>query len=168
MPALVACVVVCHVHHCPRPRTVVRPCPLVLASLALALAPSSALACVPLTPRPSLLPSTTTAITAVDDHHLRCHTFDDDDRQKPVVIVRHRWRQWQSLSNAVAVNGCGGNGVFATTVNDDDRRCRLHPTATSVDNDRRGQRPSLPPPISTAAAFDDDRHRRRERRRLAP
>jgi hypothetical protein len=33
---------------------------------------------------------TTTAIAAVDDnHHRRCRTFDNDDRQKPAVVVRH-------------------------------------------------------------------------------
>ena len=58
---------------------------------------------------------------------------------------------------------CGGDGAFAAAVNDDDRRRRLHPTAASVDNDRCGLRPPLPPTISTAAAFDDDRHCRRER-----
>jgi len=58
-----------------------------------------------------------TAIAAVNDHHRRCRTFDNNDHQKPAVIVRH----------------------------DNDRHRRLHPTATSVDNDRRGQRPpSLP------------------------
>jgi hypothetical protein len=60
------------------------------------------------------------------------------------------------------VNGCGGDDVFAANVNDDDRSRQLHPTAASVDNDLRGQRPPSPPPTSTAAAFDDDRHRRRE------
>ncbi len=36
---------------------------------------------------PLLLPSTTTPIAAVDDHHRGCHTVDNDNRQKPVVVV---------------------------------------------------------------------------------
>jgi hypothetical protein len=36
---------------------------------------------------PPPLLSTTTAITAVDDRHRRCHTVDNDDRQKPAVVV---------------------------------------------------------------------------------
>ncbi len=38
---------------------------------------------------PSSPPSTTTAIPAVNDHHCRCHTVDNDDRQKPAVTVCH-------------------------------------------------------------------------------
>jgi hypothetical protein len=109
------------------------------------------------------LPSTTTTIAAVDDHHRRCRSFDNDKRQKPAVIVRHRRWQWRSLSNAAAVDGCGGNGIFAAAVKDNDWRRRLYLTTASVNNDRCGRRPPLPPPTSTAAAFDDDRHRRCER-----
>ncbi len=32
-------------------------------------------------------PSTTTAITAVNDRHRRFHTVDNNDRQKPAVVV---------------------------------------------------------------------------------
>jgi hypothetical protein len=61
---------------------------------------------------------------------------------------------WRSLSNAAAVDGCGGNGVFATAVNDNDRRRRLHPTTASVNNDHSGQRrPSPPPTLTTMTAI---------------
>ena len=69
-PLLLLAVVVGHVHHCPRPHALFRPCPLALAGLALALGPSSALACVPLAPRrcrrrqPLSPPSTTTIAAA--------------------------------------------------------------------------------------------------------
>jgi hypothetical protein len=36
-----------------------------------------------------------TAITAIEDRHCRCYTVDNDDCQKPAVVVRHQWRQWR-------------------------------------------------------------------------
>jgi hypothetical protein len=59
---------------------------------------------------PPLLPTTTTAIAAIGNHHCRCYTVDDNDCQKPVVIVHHQQWQWQSLSTEAAVNGGRGNG----------------------------------------------------------
>ncbi len=63
---------------------------------------------------------------------------------------------------------CILDGVFAATVNDDDQRRQLHPTATSVNNDRCEQKLPLPPPTLTAIAFDDDRLHHCERQRSAP
>jgi hypothetical protein len=42
---------------------------------------------------PPPLPSTTTAIAAINDSHCRCHTVNDNDRKKPAVIVSCQWRQ---------------------------------------------------------------------------
>ena len=71
-----------------------------MSTIALARAPSSALALSPslASPSPShprrprlCPPRPLPAIAAVDDdHHCRCRTFDNDDRQKPAVVVRHR------------------------------------------------------------------------------
>ena len=58
-------------------------------------------------------------------------TVDHDDCQKPAVVVCCRQRQWRSSWTAAAVDG-GGNDVFATAVNGDDRMV--------------ANRPSLPPP----------------------
>ncbi len=41
---------------------------------------------------PSLL-STMTSIAATNDHHCRCHTVNNNNRQKPAVLVC--CRQWQ-------------------------------------------------------------------------
>ena len=46
----------------------------------------------------------------------RYRTFDNDDRQKPAVVVCHQRRRWRSSSNAASVDSCGGNGAFATAV----------------------------------------------------
>jgi hypothetical protein len=35
---------------------------------------------------PFLPPSTTTTIAAVDNHHCHCHTVDNNNCQKPVVV----------------------------------------------------------------------------------
>ena len=68
--------------------------------------------------------STTTAIAAVNDCHCHCHS----QRQRPTKASgRH------SLSTVAAVDGSGGNDIFATAVNDDDRMV--------------ADRPSLPPPL---------------------
>jgi hypothetical protein len=49
------------------------------------------------------------AIAAVDDHHHCCHTVDDNNCQKPVVIVRcQRWQR-RSLSMEAAGDGDRGN-----------------------------------------------------------
>jgi hypothetical protein len=59
---------------------------------------------------PPLLPLTTTAINAIDDHHCRCHTVEDNDCQKPVVVVPPQQWQWWSLLMEAAVDGSHGNG----------------------------------------------------------
>jgi hypothetical protein len=53
-------------------------------------------------------PLKTAPITTVNDHHCRCHTVNDDDRQKPAVIVRHQRQQWRSAATQSMVNGSGG------------------------------------------------------------
>jgi hypothetical protein len=58
---------------------------------------------------PPLPPSTMTAIAAVNDRHRRCHTVDNDDRQKPAVVVRRQRRQWRSSSTEAVVEGGRGN-----------------------------------------------------------
>jgi hypothetical protein len=45
-----------------------------------------------------------TAIATVNNHHCRCHTVDDDDRQKPAVFVCCQQRQRGSSSMEAAVN----------------------------------------------------------------
>jgi hypothetical protein len=52
---------------------------------------------------PLLPPLTTTAITAIDNRHHYCHTVNNDNHQKPAVIVCHQQQQWRSL-----VDGSGG------------------------------------------------------------
>jgi hypothetical protein len=52
---------------------------------------------------------TTTTIAAINDCHCRCHTVDNDNCQKPEVIVCCRRRQWRSLSTEAAVNGGRSN-----------------------------------------------------------
>jgi hypothetical protein len=59
---------------------------------------------------PSLPPSTTTTIAAIDGHHCRCHTVNDNDRQKQAVIVCHRRRQRRSSLTEAAADGNLGNG----------------------------------------------------------
>jgi hypothetical protein len=60
---------------------------------------------IPLSP-----PLTMTAVAAINDHHRRCHTVDNNDRQKPAVVV-HCWRQQRQTSlTEAAVNGNRGNG----------------------------------------------------------
>jgi hypothetical protein len=54
-------------------------------------------------------PLTMTAIAAINDHHCRCHTVDNNNWQKPAVIVNHWWQQWGSLSTKAAVDGGSGN-----------------------------------------------------------
>jgi len=71
-----------------------------------------------------LMPPLTAAIATA--------TVDEDDHQKQAVVVRHQRQQWRSWSTAVAVDGGGGDNVFATVVNDYDRMV--------------ANRPSLPPP----------------------
>jgi hypothetical protein len=53
-----------------------------------------------------------TDIAAVNDCHCCCHTVDNDNCQKPAVVVCHQWRQWQSLSMEAAVDGSRGNDGF--------------------------------------------------------
>jgi hypothetical protein len=55
-------------------------------------------------------PSTTTTIAAINDHHRRCHTVDDNDRQKPAAIVRCQQWQWRPSSTEAVVDGNRGNG----------------------------------------------------------
>jgi hypothetical protein len=43
-----------------------------------------------ITPPP---PLATTAIATIEDCHRRCHTVNNDDRQKPAVVVHRQWRQ---------------------------------------------------------------------------
>jgi hypothetical protein len=58
-----------------------------------------------------LLPlSTTTTIATVEDHHCLCHTVNDNDHQKPAVVVHHCQRQRWSSSMEAAVNGNWGDG----------------------------------------------------------
>jgi hypothetical protein len=59
---------------------------------------------------PPLPPSTMTAIAAIDECHCCCHSVDNDNRQKPAVIVCCWRRQWQSSLTEVAVDGGHGNG----------------------------------------------------------
>ena len=129
-PLLLLAVVIRHVHHCPCPCALVRPHPLALADLALALAPLSALACVPLAPRPLLPPSTTTAIAAINDHHCRCRTFNDNNRQKPAVVIR------RSLAAMVVIVECGG-GRWLRRQWRLCRRCRQRRLAPSAPSHRR-------------------------------
>jgi hypothetical protein len=56
-----------------------------------------------------LPPSTMTAVVAINDRHCCYHTVNNDDGQKPAVIVCRQWRQWQSLSTEAAVDGGHGN-----------------------------------------------------------
>jgi hypothetical protein len=62
-----------------------------------------AVSSIPLSP-----PSTTTAIIAVNDHHCRCYTVNDNDRQKPMVVVSCQRQQRQSLLTEAAVDGNHG------------------------------------------------------------
>jgi hypothetical protein len=57
-------------------------------------------------------PSTTTAIAAINDCHCRCHTVDNDNRQKPAVIVCRQWQQWWSSSMEAAVDGGHGDDAL--------------------------------------------------------
>jgi hypothetical protein len=57
-------------------------------------------------------PLTTTAITAVDNPHCRCHTVNNNDRQKPADVVCHQRQQWQLLLMEAAVHGgCSDGGL---------------------------------------------------------
>jgi hypothetical protein len=61
---------------------------------------------------PLPLPSTTTAIAAVNDRHCCCHTVNNDNPQKPVVVVCHQRRQLRSLLTEVVVDGgCRDGGL---------------------------------------------------------
>jgi hypothetical protein len=55
-------------------------------------------------------PMTTTTIAAINDPHCRCHIVNDDNHQKPAVVVCCQWRQWRSLLMEVVVDGDHGNG----------------------------------------------------------
>ncbi len=46
-----------------------------------------------------------TAIATVDDHHCLFHTVDENDGQKPAVVVHHQWQQWRSSSMEAAADG---------------------------------------------------------------
>jgi hypothetical protein len=59
---------------------------------------------------PLLPPSTTTAIAAIDNHHCHCHTVDNDNHQKPAVVVCHQRRQRRSLLMEAEVDGNRNNG----------------------------------------------------------
>jgi hypothetical protein len=59
---------------------------------------------------PRLLPSTTTPITTINDHHRGCHTVDNNNHQKPVVVVHCRWQQWWPYLTEAAVGGNRSNG----------------------------------------------------------
>ena len=113
------------------------PCP-----LALALTPPSSLCLCH--PCPLLPLSTTTAIAAVNNHHQFFRTVEDKNHQNPLDIVSHQGRQWQSLSSAAAVDGCGSDGIFDAAINDNDRRRTV------------GSIP--PPPPSTTTIVNEDRH----------
>lgn len=110
----------------------------------------------PLRPCPPLPVSPLALAAAVgDDRYCRCQqppqfcrTVNDNNHQKPADIVHHWWRQCRSSSTAAAVNGCGGDGIFAAAVNNHDLRHRLHPTATSVDDDHCQQRLPMQPSMT--------------------
>jgi hypothetical protein len=59
---------------------------------------------------PPLLPSTMTAIVAINDYHCRCHAVNNDNHQKPAVIVCGRQWQRRSSSTEAAADGNHGNG----------------------------------------------------------
>ncbi len=59
---------------------------------------------------PPLPPSTKTTIPTINDRHHRCHTVDNDARQKPVVVVHCQRRQRRSSLTEATVNGSHGNG----------------------------------------------------------
>ena len=133
------------------PSSDARSCCLPLSSamytIALALAPLSALACVPLAPRPSPPPSTTTAIATVDDHHRHCRTFEDDDCQKPAVTLSS-----STAAMAVIVECGGGRWLWRRWLLC--RRCQRRQSAPSAPSHRRlhRQRPSW---TKTTIAADD-------------
>ena len=152
-PALVACR--CHPPCSPFPV-----CPHLPLLASPSLAPLSALAHVTLPPLPP--PSTRTAIPDVDNHHRRCHSAGNNDRQMPEVGAHHRCQQWRSSSTAAVIDGCGSNGVFAAIVV---VRRWLHSTAFFVDDKVCHRRlRHRPPPKSTMTAIsavnNDNQHRR--------
>jgi hypothetical protein len=54
-------------------------------------------------------PLSTTAIATINNCHCCCHTVNNDNRQKPAVVVCHQCWQWQSLLMEVVVDGSSGN-----------------------------------------------------------
>jgi hypothetical protein len=61
---------------------------------------------------PLLPPLTMTNIVAVNGFHCRCHIVNDNNCQKPAVIVYCQRRQWQSLLMEAAVDGgCSNFGL---------------------------------------------------------
>jgi hypothetical protein len=61
---------------------------------------------------PLPLPSMMTTIAAVNDHHHRCHTVNDDDCQKSAVIFCHQGQQWRSLLTEAVVDAAATMVVF--------------------------------------------------------
>jgi hypothetical protein len=51
-----------------------------------------------------------TNTTANNDCYCRCHTVNNNDRQKPVAIGCRQRQQWQSLLMEAGVDGGRGNG----------------------------------------------------------
>jgi hypothetical protein len=51
---------------------------------------------------PPPLRLTITTIAAVNDRHRHCHTVNNNNCQKPAVVVCHSRRQWQSLLTEAA------------------------------------------------------------------
>ena len=49
------------------------------------------------------LPLMMTTIAAVNDHHRCYHTVDDNNRQKPAVVICHQWQQWRPLTTVPVV-----------------------------------------------------------------
>jgi hypothetical protein len=61
---------------------------------------------------PPPLPSTMTAIAAINDRHCHYHTVNVNNRQKPAVVVCRQRQQWRSLLMGAAVDGdCYDGGL---------------------------------------------------------
>jgi hypothetical protein len=61
---------------------------------------------------PSSPPSTTTAIAAIDGHHCRCHTVDNNDHHKPAdVVCRRQWERWSLLTEEAVDGDCDNDGL---------------------------------------------------------
>jgi hypothetical protein len=82
--------------------------PLLLLPSTTATIDNTAIGTISSIPLPPL--SMTTAIVAVNNGHPHCYTVNDNNCQKPVVVVCHQPWQWLSLLTEVTVNGSQGDG----------------------------------------------------------